>query len=60
MIWRWSRWGVSREELLAVGTAQAAVIEQQDTRLAVRIPSKYDPAAHIPLGDFTFLPELFR
>ena len=25
-----------------------------------KLPSKYDPAAHIPLDDFTFLPELFR
>jgi len=25
-----------------------------------KLPSKYDPAAHIPLDDFKFLPELFR
>ncbi len=25
-----------------------------------KLPSKYDPAAHIPLEDFSFMPELFQ
>jgi hypothetical protein len=28
--------------------------------LGNKLPSAKDPAAHIPLGDFTFRPELFQ
>ncbi len=34
--------------------------ERQQKLQSHDLPVNSDPAAHIPLGDFTFLPELFQ